>query len=161
MASGQKQPVSWSNRQLQGEQMTTPVFADEVKWAMQYAREEADRLGHRHIGTEHMLLGLVHTGTGGAIELLQRCGIGLGEVNVAVEELDDSKRESVRGDECFTIRAKTILEGAVKEAQELASEQVRPIHVLLALLRDPSAVAAQVLHTYGIDHDSARRAAAG
>ena len=133
------------------------MFSDRVKRVMQLAREEAARLGHNYIGTEHLLLGIIREGKGSATAVLTNLGLNLENIKQSIDDYVASSGGSMTmGEVPFTPRAKQILEVAASEAKEMKSQYVRTCHLLLALLKDKDGVAAQILAAFGVDHKTAR-----
>ena len=133
------------------------MFSDRVKRVMQLAREEAARLGHNYIGTEHLLLGIIREGKGSATTVLLNLGLNLESIKQSIDDYVASSGGSMTmGEVPFTPRAKQILEIAANEAKEMKSQFVRTCHLLLALLKDKDGVAAQILAAFGVDHKTAK-----
>jgi ATP-dependent Clp protease ATP-binding subunit ClpC len=133
------------------------MFSDRVKRVMQLAREEAARLGHNYIGTEHLLLGIIREGKGSATAVLQNLGLNLENIKQSIDDYVASSGGSMTmGEVPFTPRAKQILEIAANEAKEMKSQFVKTCHLLLALLKDKDGVAAQILAAFGVDHKTAK-----
>ncbi len=133
------------------------MFSDRVKRVMQLAREEAARLGHNYIGTEHLLLGIIREGKGTATQVLVNVGLNLENLKQSIDDYVASSGSSMTmGEVPFTPRAKQILEIAANEAKEMKSQFVRTSHLLLALLKDKDGVAAQILAAFGVDHKTAK-----
>lgn len=133
------------------------MFSDQVKRVMQLAREEAARLGHNYIGTEHLLLGIIREGKNAAVQVLINLSLNLDSLKQETEDcVASSGGAMTMGEVPFTPRAKQILEIAANEAKEMKSRDVGTSHLLLALLRDKDGVAARILDTYGVDHKTAK-----
>ena len=133
------------------------MFSDQVKRVMQLAREEAARLGHNYIGTEHLLLGIIREGKNAAVQVLINLRLNLDNLKRETEDCVASAGGAMTmGEVPFTPRAKQILEIAANEAKEMKSRDVGTSHLLLALLRDKDGVAARILDTYGVDHKTAK-----
>ena len=133
------------------------MFSDRVKRVMQLAREEAARLGHNYIGTEHLLLGIIREGKCSATQVLMSLGLNLENIKQSIDDYVASSGGSMTmGEVPFTPRAKQILEIAANEAKEMKSQFVRTSHLLLALLKDKDGVAAQILAAFGVDHKTAK-----
>jgi ATP-dependent Clp protease ATP-binding subunit ClpA len=115
------------------------------------AQEEARRLDHDYIGTEHLLLGLVDEGPGVAARVLESLGISLEAVRAQVEEVIGEGAEAPTGHIPFTPRAKKVLELSLREALQLGHNYIGTEHLLLGLLREGKGVAAQVLVKLGAD----------
>ncbi len=137
--------------------MQNSMFSDQVKQVMQLAREEAARLGHNYIGTEHLLLGIIRGGKSTAVQVLTNLNLNLESIKQSIDDFVASSGSSMTmGEPPFTPRAKQILEIAANEAKEMKSRVVRTSHLLLALLKDKDGVAAQILVTFGVDHRTAK-----
>jgi ATP-dependent Clp protease ATP-binding subunit ClpC len=122
------------------------------------AREEAQRLHHEYVGTEHILLGLIREGEGVAAAVLQNLNVDLDEVQQKIEEtVKKGKAVQATGPDLpYTSRAKKVLELAMSEARELNHSYVGTEHLLLGLLREEKGIAAQVLTEAGVNLDAAR-----
>ena len=121
------------------------------------AREEAIRLQHDYVGTEHILLGLIREGEGVAAAVLQHLSVDLEQIHERVEEsVRKGKATIALGELPYTSRAKKVLEFAMKEARELTHSYVGTEHLLLGLLREEKGIAAQVLNSLGVTLDEAR-----
>jgi len=129
------------------------MFTELARKAIEYARDEAARLRHDYIGTEHLLLGLIKLGEGRAAEIVGNLGIELGDLKMSVEEVvQPSGGTMTMGQLPLTARAKKTLEVSGQEARALKSKDIDTEHILLALLKDEEGVAAQVLSMYEIDY---------
>jgi prophage maintenance system killer protein len=126
-------------------------FSDQARQAIVLAHEEARTLDHGYIGTEHILLGLLHEGDGIAAHTLQALGISLVAVRQRVAEIIGRGKECPSGHIPFTPRAKKVMQLSRQEAAELGSDYIATEHILLALSREGSGVAAQVLTRLGAD----------
>ncbi len=115
------------------------------------AQEEARLLNHNYIGTEHILLGLIHEGEGVAAKALESLGISLEAVRSQVEEIIGQGGSSPSGHIPFTPRAKKVLELSLREALQLGHNYIGTEHILLGLIREGEGVAAQVLVKLGAD----------
>jgi ATP-dependent Clp protease ATP-binding subunit ClpC len=134
-------------------------FTERVRKVLQMAREEAARLHHEFVGTEHILLGLIREGEGVAAAVLQNLSVDLDEIQGKIEEQvrKGSKTSQGSGPELpYTSRAKKVLELAMAEARELNHSYVGTEHLLLGLLREEKGIAATVLTEAGINLDAAR-----
>ncbi|MFH1368276.1 MAG: ATP-dependent Clp protease ATP-binding subunit [Elusimicrobiota bacterium] len=126
-------------------------FTDRVQRVIIIAQEEAKRLNHDYVGTEHLLLGLVAMGEGVAAKVLANLGIDLRRVRAEVEKLvGTGENVMLLGEIPFTPRAKKVLELAVEEAQNLGHTYVGTEHLLLGLLREEEGIAARVLENLNI-----------
>jgi len=131
-------------------------FSQRVQMVIQLSREEALRLGHDYIGTEHLLLGIIREGGGVAVEILQNLDIDLDELKRAIEDTVRSTGGTITvGNIPFTKRAERVLRVAAAEAERFKSNVIGTEHLLLALLRDSEAVAAQVLQSFDIAYEAA------
>jgi prophage maintenance system killer protein len=133
-------------------------FTNRARQAVILAQDEARRLSHNYIGTEHILLGLVAEGDGVAAQALESVGIGLAAVRREVEEIIGQGRQSPAAHIPFTPRAKKALSLALREALELGHHYIGTEHILLGLIREGDGVAAQVLAKLGADHHQVRSA---
>ena len=115
------------------------------------AQEEARLLNHNYIGTEHILLGLIHEGEGVAAKALESLGISLEAVRAQVEEIIGQGQSAPTGHIPFTPRAKKVLELSLREALQLGHNYIGTEHILLGLIREGEGVAAQVLVKLGAD----------
>ena len=132
------------------------MFTERARKAIEYARDEAARLKHDYIGTEHLLLGLVRLGEGLAVEILRNIGIELIELKNSIEEVVQPSGGTMQmGQLPLTARAKKTLEVSGNEARALKSKDIDTEHILLALLKDEEGVASQVLSMYDIDYKEA------
>ena len=132
-------------------------FTDRARRVVVLAQEEARMLNHAHIGTEHLLLGLVHEGQGVAARALEALGISLEAVRREVEEIIGRGERPASGHIPFTPRAKKVLELALRESNQLGHEYIGTEHILLGLLREGEGVAAQVLVKMGTDLNRVRQ----
>ncbi len=129
------------------------MFTELARKAIEYARDEAGRLRHDYIGTEHLLLGLIRLGEGRAIEIMVNLGIEPQDLKASIEEVvQPSGGTMTMGQVPLTARAKKTLEVSGQEARALKSKDIDTEHILLALLKDEEGVAAQVLSMYEIDY---------
>jgi len=132
------------------------MFSELARKAIEFARDEAARLRHDYIGTEHLLLGLIRLGEGMAIDIIGNIGLDLNELKASVEEVvQPSGGTMTMGQLPLTARAKKTLEVAGQEARALKSKEIDTEHLLLALLKDEEGVAAQVLSMYDVDYKDA------
>src|SRR5574337_87265 len=126
-------------------------FTDRARRVVVLAQEEARMLNHNYIGTEHILLGLIHEGEGGAAKSLESLGISLEGVRAQVEEIIGQGQQAPSGHIPFTPRAKKVLELSLREALQLGHNYIGTEHILLGLIREGEGVAAQVLVKLGAD----------
>ena len=124
---------------------------------MVLAQEEARLLNHSYIGTEHILLGLIHEGEGVAAKALESLSISLEAVRNQVEEIIGQGGSSPSGHIPFTPRAKKVLELSLREALQLGHNYIGTEHILLGLIREGEGVAAQVLVKLGADLSRVRQ----
>jgi ATP-dependent Clp protease ATP-binding subunit ClpA len=124
-------------------------FTEQSRRAVVLAQEEARMLGHNHIGSEHLLLGLLHEQDGTAADVLRSAGITVEAARSQVAELAGPGDKSPSGHIPFTQRAKKILELSLREALEQKQSYIGTEHILLALLRDSGGMGAQVLERLG------------
>ena len=122
-------------------------FTDRARRVVVLAQEEARMLNHNYIGTEHILLGLIHEGEGVAAKALESLGISLDAVRQQVEEIIGQGQQAPSGHIPFTPRAKKVLELSLREALQLGHNYIGTEHILLGLIREGEGVAAQVLIT--------------
>jgi ATP-dependent Clp protease ATP-binding subunit ClpC len=132
-------------------------FTDRARQVVALAQEEARTLSHNHIGTEHILLGLIHEGEGVAAEALEALGISLDAVRQQIEEIIGHGRRTPTGHIPFTPRAKKVLELSLREALQLGHNYIGTEHILLGLIREGKGVAAQVLVRLGADLNRVRQ----
>jgi ATP-dependent Clp protease ATP-binding subunit ClpC len=126
-------------------------FTDRARRVVVLAQEEARMLNHNYIGTEHILLGLIHEGEGVAAKALESLGISLEAVRAQVEEIIGQGQQAPSGHIPFTPRAKKVLELSLREALQLGHNYIGTEHILLGLIREGEGVAAQVLVKLGAD----------
>jgi ATP-dependent Clp protease ATP-binding subunit ClpC len=126
-------------------------FTDRARRVVVLAQEEARMLNHNYIGTEHILLGLIHEGEGVAAKALELLGISLEAVRQQVEEIIGQGQQAPSGHIAFTPRAKKVLELSLREALQLGNNYIGTEHILLGLIREGDGVAAQVLVKFGAD----------
>ena len=131
-------------------------FTDRSRRVIVLAQEEARMLDHNHIGTEHILLGLIRESDGCAARALESLEISLGAVRQQVEEIIGRGQEAPTGPVPFTPRAKKMLALSLRESLQLGHNYIGTEHILLGLLREGEGVAAQVLTALGADLDGTR-----
>ncbi len=132
-------------------------FTDRARRVVVLAQEEARLLNHNYIGTEHILLGLIHEGEGVAAKALESLGISLDAVRGQVEEIIGQGGSAPSGHIPFTPRAKKVLELSLREALQLGHNYIGTEHILLGLIREGEGVAAQVLVKLGADLSRVRQ----
>ncbi|HSG49064.1 MAG TPA: ATP-dependent Clp protease ATP-binding subunit, partial [Longimicrobiales bacterium] len=132
-------------------------FTDRVRKVLAMAREEAIRLQHDYVGTEHILLGLIREGEGVAAAVLTNLSVDLDQVHERVEDsVRKGKATIALGELPYTSRAKKVLEFAMAEARDFNHSYVGTEHLLLGLLREEKGIAAQVLNSLGVTLEEAR-----
>ncbi|GAA1498674.1 ATP-dependent Clp protease ATP-binding subunit [Paeniglutamicibacter kerguelensis] len=132
-------------------------FTDRARRVVVLAQEEARMLNHNYIGTEHVLLGLIHEGEGVAAKALESLNISLGAVREQVQEIIGQGQQAPSGHIPFTPRAKKVLELSLREALQLGHNYIGTEHILLGLIREGEGVAAQVLVKLGADLSRVRQ----
>jgi ATP-dependent Clp protease ATP-binding subunit ClpC len=132
-------------------------FTDRSRRVVVLAQEEARMLNHNYIGTEHILLGLIHEGEGVAARALEAMNISLDSARHRVEEIIGQGQAVPRGHIPFTPRAKKVLELSLREALQLGHNYIGTEHLLLGLIREGEGVAAQVLQELGADLNRVRQ----
>ncbi len=132
-------------------------FTDRARRVVVLAQEEARGLNHNYIGTEHILLGLIHEGEGVASKALESLGISLEAVREQVQEIIGQGQQAPTGHIPFTPRAKKVLELSLREALQLGHNYIGTEHILLGLIREGEGVAAQVLVKLGADLSRVRQ----
>jgi ATP-dependent Clp protease ATP-binding subunit ClpA len=132
-------------------------FTDRARRVVVLAQEEARMLNHNYLGTEHILLGLIHEGEGVAARALESLGISLEAVRQQVEKIIGQGQQAPSGHIPFTPRAKKVMELASREALQLGHNYVGTEHILLGLIREGEGVAAQVLVKLGADLNRVRQ----
>jgi hypothetical protein len=132
-------------------------FTDRARKVMQLANQEAQRFNHEYIGTEHLLLGLVKEGSGVAAHVLKNLDINTGKLRLEVEKIVRSGPDRVTmGKLPQTPKVKKVIEYSIEEARNLNHNYVGTEHLLLGLLREQEAVAAQVLMNLGLKLEDVR-----
>ena len=126
-------------------------FTDRARRVVVVAQEEARKLSHSYIGTEHLLIGLVQEGEGVAAKVLKTFGISAAAVRTQVEEIVGEGSQAPSGHIPFTPRAKKVLELAMREGVRLDHNYIGTEHILLGLIREGEGVAAQILVKLGAD----------
>ena len=131
-------------------------FTDRVRKVLAMAREEAIRLQHDYVGTEHILLGLIREGEGVAAAVLENLSVDLEQIHERVEEsVRKGKATIALGELPYTSRAKKVLEFAMAEARDFNHSYVGTEHLLLGLLREEKGIAAQVRNPLGVATENA------
>ncbi|MEW5553101.1 ATP-dependent protease ATP-binding subunit ClpC [Peribacillus frigoritolerans] len=131
-------------------------FTERAQKVLALAQEEAIRLGHNNIGTEHILLGLVREGDGIAAKALYALGLGPEKIQKEVENLIGRGQDTAQTIH-YTPRAKKVIELSMDEARKLGHSYVGTEHVLLGLIREGEGVAARVLNNLGVSLNKARQ----
>ncbi|GAB3987798.1 hypothetical protein GCM10029978_108000 [Actinoallomurus acanthiterrae] len=126
-------------------------FADTARRVVVHAQEEARSLEHGHIGTEHLLLGLLRGDTDGAVRALAAAGVDLDDARRDVEAIVGRGSREPESDIPFTRRAKKVLELSLREALQLGDDYIGSEHILLGLMRESDGVGARVLQRRGVD----------
>ena len=126
-------------------------FTDRARRVVVLAQEEARMLNHDYIGTEHLLLGLIHEGDGVAAKVMESLGISLEEVRQQVSAMITSGQQAASGHLPFSPQLKNVLELALREAGQLGHDYIGTEHLLLGIVRERDSVAAQVLVRLGAD----------
>jgi ATP-dependent Clp protease ATP-binding subunit ClpC len=126
-------------------------FTDRARRVLVLAQEEARLQNHSYIGTEHILLGLIHEQEGVAAHAIRRCGITVENARRAVEETVGAGAELPGGSPPFTPRAKKVLELALREALQLGHSYIGTEHILLGLIREGDGVAVTIIQSLGAD----------
>ena len=158
--------TQWVRKALQGKG-TTPSdlfddrnrfdrFTKRARAVLTLAQEEARRLQHSYIGTEHLLLGLVREGKGVAAQVLSNLDVELSQIRDAVEDIIGRGERVVSGEVGLTPRAKKVIELAVDEARRLKHHYVGTEHLLLGLIREGQGIAAGVIESRGIKLEQVR-----
>jgi ATP-dependent Clp protease ATP-binding subunit ClpC len=131
-------------------------FTDRARRVVVLAQEEARMLNHNYIGTEHILLGLIHEGEGVAAKALESLGISLEAVRSQVEEIIGQGQAAPTGHIPFTPRAKKVLELSLREALQMGHNYIGTEHILLGLIREGNGVGAHVLTNLGANLNQVR-----
>jgi ATP-dependent Clp protease ATP-binding subunit ClpC len=132
-------------------------FTDRARRVVVLAQEESRMLNHNYIGTEHLLLGLLHEGEGVGAQALQSMGISLETVRAQVEEIIGQGHSAPPPHIPFTPRAKKVLELSLRESKQLGHKYLGTEHILLGLIREGEGVAAQVLQRLGAELSAVRQ----
>ena len=132
------------------------LFTDRARDAVALAQDEARRLGHDSIGTEHLLLGILRQRNGVAARMLAGMGVRLADVRVAVESIVGRGSATVAGEMRLTPRTKRALELAVREAERLRHRYLGTEHLLLGIAGEREGVAAEILDGFGVNHERVR-----
>ncbi len=134
-----------------------PNYSNRAQDVIRISREEALRLGHDYIGTEHLLLGIIREGEGIAIKILKNLGVDLLKLKKAIEDTVKSTGGTLTiGNIPFTKSAEKVLRISQIEAKIYKSEVIGTEHLLLSLLRDEENIACQILNQFNVTYDAAR-----
>ncbi len=131
-------------------------FTQRAQKVMALSQEEAKRLQHNYIGTEHLLLGLISEGEGIAAQTFKNLGVDLEEVREEVENLVETGEEQNSSNVGYTPRVKTVVELSMEEARRMGHNYIGTEHLLLGLVKEGEGIAAKVLQELGVDLDKAR-----
>lgn len=132
-------------------------YSERARQAIRFAHQEAARLGHDHISTGHLLLGLIRQGEGAAIQILQSANVDLEKIKTEVESLmEDRGRSSTIGKLQFSSKTNTALKYAENESENMGHKYVGTEHILIGLLLESEGVAAKALAKYNIDINHVR-----
>ena len=131
-------------------------FTNRARIVMTLAQDEAQRLGHNYMGTEHLLLGLVREGEGVAAIALKQLGMSLEDARAAVLHIIGHSDRIVAGEVGLTPRAKKVIELAVDEARRMGHHYIGTEHLLLGLVREGEGIACGVLESLGVNLERAR-----
>jgi ATP-dependent Clp protease ATP-binding subunit ClpC len=132
-------------------------FSNRVQDVIRLSREEALRLGHDYIGTEHLLLGIIREGEGIAVKILRNLGVDLYKLKKSVEDTVRTSGGTLTiGNIPLTKQAEKVLKITYLEAKLYKSDVIGTEHLLLSLLRDDDNIAAQILHQYNVNYDTVR-----
>ncbi|HYH05347.1 MAG TPA: Clp protease N-terminal domain-containing protein, partial [Bacillota bacterium] len=132
-------------------------FTERARKVVFLAQQEAARLGHNVVGTEHLLLGLVAEGEGVAAKALEILGLNLQGIRKEIEKIIGTGEANPFGEIPFTPRAKRVLELAIEEGRQMGHNYVGTEHILLGLIREGEGVAAQVLRNLGAELETVRK----
>jgi len=136
--------------------MIDGMYSERFKKVLQFAREEAARLGHSYIGTEHLLLGVIRDGRGGAVELMKAARVDPQDIRRTIEDmLDVSDTTYFLGHIIMTARANKAIEQSAVEARSLGANHIGTEHLLLAMIKEGKSLAAQVLLMYDLSYTEA------
>ena len=132
-------------------------FSNRVQDVIRLSREEALRLGHDYIGTEHLLLGIIREGEGIAVKILRNLGVDLYKLKKAIEDTVRTSGGTLTiGNIPLTKQAEKVLKITYLEAKLYKSDVIGTEHLLLSLLRDDDNIAAQILHQFNVHYDVVR-----
>ncbi len=132
-------------------------FSERVQEVIRLSREEALRLGHDYIGTEHLLLGIIREGQGVAVKILRNLDVDLVKIKKAIEDTVRTAGGTLTiGNIPLTKQAEKVLKITQIESKIYKSNVIGTEHILLSLLRDEDNIATQILHQFNVTYDSAR-----
>ncbi|MCA9787377.1 MAG: ATP-dependent Clp protease ATP-binding subunit, partial [Candidatus Cloacimonetes bacterium] len=132
-------------------------FSARVQKVIQFSREEALRLGHDFIGTEHLLLGMVRLGEGRACQLIQALDVSLDAIREMIEEIVESSDAVMKiGNIPFTKKAERVLKVTYMEGRNFNAEQIGTEHLLLAIIKEDDGIARQVMTQFNLTYDAVR-----
>ncbi len=134
-------------------------FSNRVKEVISLSREEAIRLGHDYIGTEHLVLGMIREGEGTALALLRKLGVSLDELKYALEQATRNTATpgtSITGSVPLTKQTEKVLKITYLEAKIFKSEVIGTEHLLLSILRDEDNISSQTLSRFNINYEAVR-----
>ena len=131
-------------------------FTERARKVLHLAQEEAQRLQHNYIGTEHLLLGIIREGDGVAAKVLRNLGVDLDRVRSSVESILGRGKRVVTGELGLTPRAKKVIALAVDEARHLHHHYIGTEHLLLGLVREGQGIGASVLESLGVSLEKVR-----
>ena len=132
-------------------------FSNRVQDVIRLSREEAIRLGHDYIGTEHLLLGIIREGEGIAVKILRNLGVDLYKLKKAIEDAVRTSGGTITmGNIPLTKQAEKVLKITYLEAKLYKSDVIGTEHLLLSLMRDDDNIAAQILHQFNVQYDAVR-----
>ena len=139
-----------------GEPMINGMYSERFKKVLQFSREEAARLGHSYIGTEHLLLGIIREGGGGAVEIMKSARVDPHEIRRTIEDmLDAGETTYFLGHIIMTARANKAIEQSAAEAKSLGAQRIGTEHLLLAMAKEGKSLAAQVLLMFDLTYNDA------
>jgi len=129
-------------------------FSKRVQMIIQYAKEEAIRLGHNYIGSEHLLLGILRETDNVAVELLENMGVEIGELRQMIQDAVQSSTSTITlGHLPLTKRAERILKHTYAEAKNYNSDEIGSEHLLLAIAKETDGIAAEVLMQFEVTYE--------
>ena len=132
-------------------------FSNRVKEVISLSREEAIRLGHDYIGTEHLVLGMIREGEGTAIALLKKLGVSIDELKYALEQATRntaSQNSNITGSIPLTKQTEKVLKITYLEAKIFKSDIIGTEHLLLSILRDEDNISSQILAKFNVNYEA-------